>query len=189
MKGGHQARKILHAGNRLQIHSWQKRYNCKGRTTGPEGEATSHRELFPGLATEWSQPSGISKLLRTTDCFFSIQCHLLQEKKCLLCCARHTITFWEQITCSLVLQVHRKRIFPQDGLYPESHPYLTQIIKMMRLRGTRVVQSVNRPPLGFSLGHDLRVIRQRSALGSRHIQQSLLEILSPSPSAPPIPAL
>ena len=54
MKGGHQARKILHAGNRLQIHSWQKRYNCKGRTTGPEGEATSHRELFPGLATEWS---------------------------------------------------------------------------------------------------------------------------------------
>ena len=48
--------------------------------------------------------------------------------------------------------------------------------------GTCVAQSVECPTLGFSSGHDLRVVRSSPVSRSA---RNLLKFLSPSPSAPP----
>ena len=51
--------------------------------------------------------------------------------------------------------------------------------------GACVAQSVKRPTLDFGSGHDLRIVRLSSVLGSAARGACLL--LSPSPSAPPCP--
>ena len=56
------------------------------------------------------------------------------------------------------------------------------------LRSASGVHSVKHPTLGFGSGPDLGVVGLSPTLGSV-LRQSLLEILYPSPSAPPTRAL
>ena len=50
-----------------------------------------------------------------------------------------------------------------------------------KARGTWVTQLVECLTVGFSLGHDLRVMRSNSAVGSMLIRESASESLWPSP--------
>lgn len=56
-------------------------------------------------------------------------------------------------------------------------------------RGVWVAQLVEHPTFGFGLGHDLRVLRSSSTLGSVLGTESAWESLSPSPFAPPLYSL